>query len=268
MTEMTDRFRALHEDGTFVMPNPWDAGSARILESLGFQALATTSAGQAATKGRYDQSITFDELLTHAEELVAAIQVPLNLDSERCFADDPAGVEANVTRMGETGAAGCSIEDYNPETGSIDSLSQTVERVAAAVQGAKASGMMVTARTENHLYGIDDLDDTIGRLTAFAEVGADVLYAPGLVDTELIRRVVEAVSRPINVLVFPNGPTVPELAAVGVRRVSTGSSLLQSVHGALVKAGEELLAPGTLGFAEQRMTSEQLKAAFGGRDGK
>lgn len=267
MTEMTDRFRALHESGTFVLPNPWDVGSARILESLGFQALATTSAGQAATKGRYDQSITFDELLGHAEELVAGIDVPLNLDSERCFASDPAGVEANVARMGETGAAGCSIEDYNPETASIDPLDQTVERVAAAVAGAKPSGMVVTARTENHLYGVDDLEDTIGRLKAFADVGADVVYAPGLIDTDRIRQVVEAVSRPINVLVFPSGPTVPELAAVGARRISTGSGLLRSLHGALVEAGQELLEPGTLGFADRGMTSEQLKAAFGPRTG-
>lgn len=265
MSEMTDRFRALHQSGSFVLPNPWDVGSARILESLGAQALATTSSGQAATKGRYDQTITLDELLSHAEELVSAIGVPLNLDSERCFGEDPASVEANVTRMGDTGSAGCSIEDYNPATGGIDRLDLATERVAAAVQGAKASGMVVTARTENHLYGVDDLDDTIARLQAFAEAGAEVVYAPGLVDTELIGRVVDEVDRPVNVLVFANGPTVPELAAAGVRRVSTGSALLHTVHASLVQAGQELLDPGTLNFAKQRMTTQQLAAAFGPR---
>lgn len=262
---MIDRFRRLHAEGTFLLPNPWDLGSARILESLGFPALATTSSGQAAAMGRYDQTVSLDELLAHAEDLVGGIGVPLNLDSERCFAETPGEVTTNVTLMAQTGAAGCSIEDYNPATGAIDPIGMATERVAAAAEGARPSGLMLTARTENHLYGVDDLDDTIARLLAFIEAGADVVYAPGLVDLDRIGQVVSAVDEPVNVLALPNAPSVTDLAAVGVRRISTGASLLRFVHGALVTAGRELLDQGTSDYARDSITAVDLKAAFGPR---
>ena len=262
MSSMTDRFRELHLDGTFVLPNPWDIGSARILASLGAPALATTSSGLAATLGEFDQTLTFDQLLAHSEDLVAAIDVPLNLDSERCFGTTPAEVTANVARMGETGAAGCSIEDYDPDSGSIDSIELATERVAAAAAGAEASGMVLTARTENHLYGVDELDDTIARLVAFVGAGAEAVYAPGLVDPGHIKRVVDETGAPVNVLTFPGCPDVPALAELGVRRVSTGGALLRRAHGALVEAGRELLGPGTLGFLDGVISPADLESAF------
>jgi 2-methylisocitrate lyase-like PEP mutase family enzyme len=270
---MPERFRMLHQAGTFVLPNPWDIGSARILESLGAVALATTSAGHAASKGRLDQNVSMDEVLAHAEELIGAIDIPLNLDSERCFAETPEGVLANARRLAETGAAGFSIEDYDPVTGGIDPIERAVERVAAAVEGAASTGAMVTARTENHLYGVDDLDDTVARLQAFVGAGAAVVYAPGLVDLAAIARVVDEIDAPVNVLAFGRGPTVAELASVGVRRVSTGSGLARAAHGALVSAATELLEVGTFSFLSGSSTDgsfaavpisrSRLDAAFG-----
>ena len=178
-TERIAQFRALHESGTFVMPNPWDVGSARILASLGFPALATTSSGHAATFGRLDQHVTRDELLAHAEAVAAAVEIPLNVDAEGCFADDPGGVPRTVELIGETGAAGCSLEDYDPAAQALLPLEVAAERVASAVDAARASGLVLTARAENHLYGHPDLDDTIARLQAYAAAGADVVYAPG-----------------------------------------------------------------------------------------
>jgi len=253
--DMCERFRELHQSGCFVLPNPWDVGSAKILEALGFQALATTSSGHAATFGRLDQEVTLDELLRHAEDLVAAVGVPLNLDSERCFGSTPAEVEANVGRMGETGAAGCSIEDYNPAAGGIDAIEVAVDRVAAASAGASASGMVLTGRCENHLYGVDDLDDTIARLIAYRDAGAEVLYAPGLRGPDTIQRVIDAVQRPLNVLPNPATPATPDLAKLGVRRVSTGSGsdrTARSGHIQLPVGGGELSRPDEV--HEGRMT--------------
>jgi 2-methylisocitrate lyase-like PEP mutase family enzyme len=198
----TDAFRALHREGTFVLPNPFDAGSARILEALGFAALATTSSGFAATLGRTDMHVTRDELLAHAALVCGATSLPVNVDSERCFADDPAGVTETVRLIGETGAAGCSIEDWDPAAGAIEPFDRAVERVAAAAAGAAASGMVLTARCENLLHGIPDLDDTIGRLIAYREAGAECVFAPGLVQADDIRRVVTECGAPVNVLLF------------------------------------------------------------------
>lgn len=257
-----ERFRALHTDGLFVMPNPWDIGSARLLASLGFQALATTSSGHAAALGRPDQSVTRDELLAHVEALACAVDVPLNVDAERCFADDPHGVAETVESIAEAGAAGCSIEDYDPRRSSIDPLESAVERVAAAAEAARKHGVVLTARAENHLYGMGDLDDTIIRLNAYHDAGAEVVYAPGLVDPEEIRRLVGEVRAPVNVLALRQGPSISELAALGVRRVSTGGGLARAAYGVLVAAARELQAAGTSTYLDTAIPGGELEAAL------
>ena len=193
--------------------------------------------------GRRDQQVTRDELAAHATALAAAVPLPLNVDAERCFADDPEGVTETVRIIGETGAAGISIEDFDPSSG-IEPLEVATERVAAAVEGARASGMVLTARAENHIYGIDDLDDTIERLTAYRDAGADVLYAPGLRSPSDIEAVVTALDRPVNVLARPGGPTVSELGALGVRRVSTGGALARAGYAAMLAAARRAHRPG------------------------
>jgi 2-methylisocitrate lyase-like PEP mutase family enzyme len=263
--EKRDRFRALHESGLFVMPNPWDIGSARLLASMGFPALATTSLGHAASLGKPDQAVTRDELLAHVEALAAAVDLPLNVDAERCFADDPAGVAETVTLIAGAGAAGCSIEDYDRDRGAIDDVGVAVERVGAAAEAAHRHGMTLTGRAENHLYGITDLDDTIARLRAYREAGADVVYAPRLTDAEHIRRVVEETDAPVNVLAMRHGPSIPELAELGVRRVSTGGPLARVAYGALRGAAAELLGPGTSTYQDDAISSEDLERAFGAR---
>jgi 2-methylisocitrate lyase-like PEP mutase family enzyme len=262
-TSRRDRFRQLHERGLFIMPNPWDLGSARILASMGFQALATTSLGHAASLGKVDQTVTRDELVAHVAALTAAVDLPLNVDAERCFADDLAGVAETVTLLAEAGAAGCSIEDYDPARGAIDDVAVAAERVAAAAEAAHRHGMLLTARAENALYGVDDIDDTVTRLRAYRQAGADVLYAPRLTDPDLIRQVVQAADAPVNVLAMRHGPPVPELAVLGVRRVSTGGPLARAAYGALRRAAEELLGPGTSTYQDDALTSDDLDRAFG-----
>ena len=262
-TDRCQQFRALHESGTFVMPNPWDVGSARLLTSLGFAALATTSSGHAATLGRADQHVSRDELLVHAEALAQAVDVPLNVDAERCFADDPAGVARTVDLIAKTGAAGCSIEDYDPAHGVIEPVAVAVARVAAAAESAKDNGLVLTARAENHLYGIADLDDTIARLCAYREAGAEVLYAPGLFRIDDIARVVREVGGPVNVLALSRGPSVPELSAVGVRRISTGGALARAAYGALMRAATELRDDGTSAYLAEAISGADLTAALG-----
>jgi 2-methylisocitrate lyase-like PEP mutase family enzyme len=237
------RFRELHEQGMFVMPNPWDLGSATILAAAGFLALATTSAGFAASIGKQDQQITLDELLAHAESLAAAVDVPLNVDSERCYADDLAGVARTVELLAATGAAGCSIEDYDPATKAIDDRAEAADRVGAAAQAAAQHGIVLTARAEGLLYGLSDLDDIVARLCAFRDAGAEVLYAPGLVHIDEIATVVREVGRPINVLRMPGAPSLADLAAAGVRRVSTGGSLARAAYATLRVSAQELLGP-------------------------
>ena len=169
-----ERFRALHADGLFVMPNAWDIGSARLLAWTGFQAIATTSSGHAASLGKGDMQVTRDELLSHVEALAASVSIPLSVDAERCFADDPDGVAETVDLIASAGAAGCSIEDFDPATDSIDAIDVATERVAAASDAARQHGLVLTARAENHLHGIDDLDDTIERLIAYRAAGASI----------------------------------------------------------------------------------------------
>jgi 2-methylisocitrate lyase-like PEP mutase family enzyme len=267
--EKADRFRELHQPGTpLLMPNPWDVGSAKLLESIGFQALATTSSGFAATLGRLDGRVTRDEALEHAAELAAAIEVPLSGDLENCFADDPAGVADTVRLAIDAGLAGCSVEDYSGrDSDSIYPLELAVDRVKAAVEAAHAGSVefVITARAENLIHGVDDLDDTIARLQAFAEAGADVLFAPGVASADDIRRVVESVApRPVSVLALPHAPSVPELAKLGVARVSVGGAFAFAAIGAAVEAGRELLEQGTYGYFERTATGgKAARAAFG-----
>jgi 2-methylisocitrate lyase-like PEP mutase family enzyme len=263
MSAMTDKFRALHSQGTFVMPNPWDLGTARFLQSLGFAALATTSWGFAASLGRLDQTVTRDEMLAHTSALVGAIDVPLNVDSERCYAEDLAGVTKTVRLLGDAGAAGCSIEDYDPVTKTIDPIGLATERVAAAAEGARASGLVLTARAENPFYGFHDLDDTIARLCSYRDAGAEVMYAPGLTNEDQIRRVVAETGVPVNVLARSNGPSVSRLGELGVRRISTGGALARASFELINRAARELLDHGTSNYTVGSLTAEDYRKAFG-----
>jgi 2-methylisocitrate lyase-like PEP mutase family enzyme len=248
-------FLELHSgQSPLLIPNPWDAGSARILASLGFQALATTSSGVAATLGRLDGSVTRDEALSHAAAIVAATDLPVSADLENCFADDPAGVAETVQLAVGTGLAGCSIEDFTGDADDpIYDLAHAADRVTAAAEAAHSggAGLVLTARSENHLHGRDDLADTIARLQAFQAAGADVLYAPGISKSDDIRSVVSSVDRPVNVLALPSGPDVAALAALGVRRISVGGAFAYAAIAGLVAAGRELIDSGTLGFWER-----------------
>ena len=265
--ERARAFRALHEGpGPLLLPNPWDAGSARLLASLGFAALATTSGGFAATLGRLDGGVTRDEALGHAAAIVAATPLPVSADLENAFADEPAGVAETIGLAAATGLAGCSVEDFTRRPGEpIYDLGLARERVAAAASAAKAAPgpLVLTARAENYLHGRPDLADTIRRLQAYQEAGADVLYAPGLASLADIRAVVSSVDRPVNVLAFPGTPAVPQLAEAGVRRISVGSAFSNAALGALVSAARELRDEGTYGFLDLAATGRaQASDAF------
>ncbi len=266
--ETAELFLALHhEDHPLLIPNPWDAGSAKVLASLGFEALATTSSGFAATLGRLDGSVTRDEALAHAASIVQATDLPVSADLENAFADDPDGVAETIGLAIEAGLAGCSVEDFTgDEEDPIYELELAAQRVAAAVEVAHRGPvhLVITARAENHIHGRQDLADTIARLQAYEHVGADVLYAPGLKSAEDIRSVVESVSRPVNVLARPGAPPVAELGRLGVKRVSVGGAFAFNSLGALVEAGQELLEQGTYGFAERAATGARAaRSAFG-----
>jgi 2-methylisocitrate lyase-like PEP mutase family enzyme len=263
--ERRARFRELHaRERLFVMPNPWDVGSARLLEAAGFEALATTSAGFAWSLGKLDQTISRAELLAHVTTLAAATDLPLNVDSERCYPDEPGGVPRTVELLAEAGAAGFSIEDYDPRSGAIDEVGRAAERVAEAAEAARARDepLVLTGRAENHIRGVDDLDDTIARLLAYRDAGANVVYAPGLTELEQIARVVDAVGIPLNVLALPTGPSLGELASAGVGRISTGSLLASAAYGALLAGAHELIENGTSRYAESGVPSDVFKAAF------
>jgi 2-methylisocitrate lyase-like PEP mutase family enzyme len=262
-----ERFRALHErEQLFVMPNPWDVGSAKLLASLGFEALATTSAGLAWSLGKLDGQVTRDELLAHVAAVAAATPLPLNVDSERCYPDDPGGVARTAELLAEAGASGFSIEDWNPGAGRIDDIGLAAERVAIAAAGAhdRPDPLVLTARAENHIRGVDDFDDTLARLTAYRDAGANAVYAPGLRDLDQIRALVETVGIPVNVLALVGGPTVAELASVGVRRVSTGGALASASYGTLLAGARELLSDGTSGYARAGLSPDAQQAAFAG----
>ena len=257
-------FLELHVPGEpLLLPNPWDIGSAKILVSLGFKALATTSSGFAAGLGRPDMSVTRDEALAHAAAIVAAVDVPVSADLENGFGDGPDEVAFTVSGAHATGLAGCSIEDatgrpHDP----IYPATLAAERVAAAAEAAP-EGFVLTARAENFLHDRPDLDDTIARLVSFQEAGAHVLYAPGLTTAEQIREVLAAVQRPVNILALSGVPDVSELASLGVARVSTGGALAFAAYGALAQAAVELRDTGSYGYAAQsRLGRQAAGAAF------
>jgi 2-methylisocitrate lyase-like PEP mutase family enzyme len=238
--EKASAFRALHAGDPFVIPNPWDAGSARVLAALGFKALASTSSGFAFTLGRLDGDVTLEEVVAHAAMLDRATDLPVSVDLENGYGADPESPAVAVTRAAEAGAVGGSIEDYDP-AGRIYDRNHAVERIAAAAEAAHrlAFPFMLTARAENHIRGSPDLDDTIARLQAFEAAGADVLYAPGLRTKTEIRAVCEAVSKPVNVLARPE-LSLAEIIEGGAQRVSVGGSLTWVAVNALAAAAGEI----------------------------
>jgi len=233
-----EAFRALHEGDPFVIPNPWDAGSARMLEALGFDALATTSSGFAFTLGKLDGQVTLDEVAAHVAALDAATELPISVDLENGL---DASAEAAIRAIAAAGAVGGSIEDWDRVEQRIYELDRAVERVAAAAEAARELGFpfTFTARAENHIHGHDDLDDTIARLQAFERAGADVLYAPGLRTVDEIRAVCDAVSKPVNVLAFSN-LSFAEIAEAGAQRVSVGGALTWVAVKAAADAAEAM----------------------------
>ena len=250
-TDLSKHFLELHRKGEpLLLANVWDAGSARLLESVGYEALATTSSGHAGTLGRLDGAVTRDVVLDHCRHIAAATGLPVSADLENCFSEDLEGIAETIRLAGETGLAGCSIEDYSGGgSARLYPLVEAVARVQAAVAEAHGrANLVLTARAENHIRGVDDLGDTIERLQAYQEAGADVVYAPGLADLGQIRKVVEAVDAPVNVLCRPGAPTVPELASVGVARVSVGGGFYFVALGALARAAREWREQGTHEF--------------------
>jgi len=244
-SEKAEAFRALHEGDPFVIPNPWDAGSAKVLAGLGFEALATTSSGFAFTLGRVDGSVTLDEVVDHVRLIDEATALPVSVDVENGKGEEPADAAEAIERAAGAGAVGGSIEDYDPE-GHLYCLEHAVARVGAAAEAARSLGFpfTFTARAENHLRGNPDVDDTIARLQAYAEAGADVLYAPGLRNREEIAAVCEAVDKPVNVLAFP-GLSRDEIVAGGAQRISVGGGLAWASVSGLATAAEEIRDSGS-----------------------
>jgi 2-methylisocitrate lyase-like PEP mutase family enzyme len=238
--EKARSFRALHEGEPFVIPNPWDAGSARVFEALGFPALATTSSGFAFTLGRLDGGVTLDEVALHVSTLTGATDLPVSVDLENGYGASPEAAAQAILRVAEAGAVGGSIEDYDP-TGHIYDVGRAAERVAAAVEAARGLPFpfTLTARAENHIRGNPDLVDTIARLRAYQAAGADVLYAPGLRTPRELRTVCEAVARPVNVLAVP-GVSMAEMVEAGAQRVSVGGSLTWVAVDAIVAVATQI----------------------------
>jgi len=268
--EKAQRFRAMHEGPLFVIPNPWDAGTARLLASLGFGALTTTSAGLAYSLGRQDMTVSREEAMKNAADIIAAVDLPVAADLENGYGDAPEDAATTIRRAAEVGLVGGSIEDATGRTDDpIYGFDHAVERVVAAVEAARALPFPFTfvARAENFLHGRADLDDTIRRLQAFETAGADVLFAPGLPGLEAIRTVCASVSKPVNVVLGArNTPyTLDQLADAGVRRVSTGSSFARAALTGLRDAALELLGPGTMTYLDRSITSAEVAAAMAPR---
>jgi 2-methylisocitrate lyase-like PEP mutase family enzyme len=259
--QKAEHFRSLHEGEAFIIPNPWDAGSARVLAALGFEALASTSSGFAFTLGRLDGAVTLDEVIDHVRLLDQATSLPVSVDLENGYGPNPEDAASAVTRAAEAGAVGGSIEDYDPE-GKIYGLDHAVERVTAACEAARRLGFpfVLTARAENQIRGNPDLDDTISRLQAYERAGADVLYAPGLRSGEEIRAVCAVTSKPVNVLAHP-GLSMSEIVDAGARRVSVGGALTFVAAAAMAAAAEEMRDRGEFSSLAARIP---IKEWFGG----
>jgi 2-methylisocitrate lyase-like PEP mutase family enzyme len=264
--DRASHFLELHRGDTpLLMANAWDVGTAKSLAFVGFKALATTSAGHAATLGRHDGGgVTRGEALAHAADLAAATPLPVNADLENGFADSPDDVSETYRLAAESGIAGCSIEDWDPKQSVIYDIGVATDRVRAAAEAAHAGPvrLVLTARAENLLRGVNDLDDTIARLQAYDEAGADVLYAPCLYTRDDIARVVGAVDRPVNVLALPGVPPVAELGEIGVARISVGSGFSLVAYGAMATAAKELLEQGTYGWWDQAGAAKAFSGAF------
>lgn len=262
-------FAALHQQpGVFLIPNPWDAGSAKMLASLGFSALATSSAAAAGTLGRADYGLTRAEALAHAARIVDAVDVPVSADLENGFGDSPEEVAALVRDAAALGLAGCSIEDARGDAAPYD-LGLATERIAAAVDVARAvpGGFVLTARSENFARGVKNLDDTIRRLQAFERAGADVLFAVGVPDLESYAKICAAVTKPVNGIGAIKGRpfTVAQLAEVGVKRISLAAALWRAAMTALREAASEAKEQGTLAFGQKALSSAEVASCFGPR---
>ncbi|KJB96924.1 2-methylisocitrate lyase [Skermanella aerolata KACC 11604] len=263
-------FRALHEEpGVFVIPNPWDTGTARILAAMGFKALATTSAGMAFSLGVPDGHVSRDVILDHCRTIVAATSLPVSADLERGFGDSPESAAETIRVAAGIGLAGGSLEDHTGRTDDpIYDPALAIERIEAAAQACRSLGkdFVLTARCENFLWGRPDLDDTIRRLLAYEKAGADVLYAPGLPDLDTIRTVCNSVTKPLNVVMGMPGATfgVAELADAGVKRISIGSALARLAFGAFVEAAREMKEEGTFGFSKKAIGFAELEKFFTG----
>ena len=259
-------FRRLHESGCFVMPNPWDVGSAKLLEQLGFSALATTSAGFAWTLGRHDNGVTLEEALAHCTAIAAAVRLPVNADFERAFATEPDEVAANVTRACGTGIAGLSVEDSTHVADEpLFAFELAVERVRAARRAVDATGtgVLLTGRSEGFIVGRPDLRETIRRLEAYADAGADCLFAPGITNLEDVGAIVRAVApRPVNVVMGSNWATVDQLAAAGVRRISIGGGLARAALTAFLATAREIKEHGHFDLLARATPFKEMDGLF------
>ena len=266
--ERASAFRALHErDGAFIIPNPWDIGTARLLARLGFEALATTSAGYAFSMGQRDSTMGRDKLIANAGAIASATDLPVTADLENGFGDDPASVAETIRLAAVAGLVGGSIEDAtNRPNDPIYEYRLAVERIRAAAEAARALPFpfTLTARAENYLFGRPDLKDTIRRLQAYQEAGADVLYAPGLTSKDEIAAVVSSVDRPVNVVMGLQGVqlSLAALSEMGVKRVSVGSALTRAALGAFLRAGKEMREHGTFTFADEAVSYQDISAMF------
>ena len=262
------RFRTLHErQATFIIPNPWDRGTARILAHLGFEALATTSMGYAFSIGLRDCTVGREKVMAHIEDIASSVDLPLSADLENGFGDAPEDAAETIRRAGAAGAVGGSIEDSTGRPGHpIYDIAQAVDRIRAAAEAARNLGFAftLTGRAENYLWGRPDLKDTIARLQAYQEAGANVLYAPGLATRDDIAALVSSVDRPVNVVMGLRDVelSLADLAALGVRRISVGSSLCRTALGAFIRAGQEMRDQGTFTFAKDAANSREITAIF------
>lgn len=266
--QKAEDFAALHLKGQcFVIPNPWDAGSARLLEHLGFQALATTGAGFAFSQGKPDLAINAKDMLPLLTQLCSASSLPISADLQGGFGPTPEDVAMTITEAAKTGIVGCSIEDVAEESGNkILDIGLARERIRYAAEAAKTLGFkfMLTARAENYFYGNPDLEDTIRRLQAYQEAGADVLFAPGIQSKADIRSILGAIDRPLNVLMGLQGEQLSfaELSELGVSRISLGGSLARTAYGAMMRAVQEITATGCFGYADKTISGKEINAIF------